>query len=36
VSKKKHCAARDFKVNVDDREFLVEVRISPLDVEEAT
>jgi hypothetical protein len=36
VSKKKRCAARDFKVKVDRREFLVEVRVSPLDVEEAT
>jgi hypothetical protein len=35
MSKKKRCTARDFKVKVDGYEFLVEVRISPLDVEEA-
>ena len=33
MSKKKHYATRDFKVKVDGREFLVEVRISPLDEE---
>jgi hypothetical protein len=36
VRRKKRCAARDFKVQVGGREFLVEVRISPLDAEEAT
>jgi hypothetical protein len=36
MNKKKRYAARDFKVKVDGREFLVEVRISPLDIEEAT
>jgi hypothetical protein len=35
VSRKKRCAARDFKVQVDGREFLVEVRVSPLDDEAA-
>jgi hypothetical protein len=33
MSKKKHYATRDFKVIVDGREFLVEVRVSPLDEE---
>jgi hypothetical protein len=33
MSKKKRCTVRDFKVKVDGREFLVEVRVSPLDAE---